>query len=118
MAAGRLDIVIEINATFALPFTWLTGGVSGTPVNLTGYDAKMQVRKDYDSPDTLLDLSVTSGHITLGGSLGTVSISAPPEETLVLPPGPAVYDLLLISGSGVTTRLLEGLVDIRKRVTE
>lgn len=114
MAAAQHDITIEQGATFQMNLVWKDAG--GTPINLTGYSARMQVRRKYSSTDYLLNL-VSPTDITLGGALGTIVVTASAAATDNLPSKPAVYDLELVSPTGVVTRLIEGSVLITPEVT-
>jgi len=116
MAAGEHDITIEQGATFQMPITWTTGVVP-TPVNLTGYTARMQVRKTYASTTAVLSLTTENGGITLGGALGTIDILASATQTAAIAIKSGVYDLELVSGGGIVTRLLQGAVEITPEVT-
>jgi len=113
MAAGLYDIIIEQGVTFQLSLTWKDSTAS--PVNLTGYSARMQVRETYESEDTLVSL-VSPTDITLGGALGTILITIPAATTGLLSFVEGVYDLELITGSNVT-RLLQGKATISREVT-
>lgn len=116
MAAASYDITIEQGATFLLPLLWKDP--QGDPVDLTGYSAKMQVRRKAGSVDPpLLDLSSTNGGITLGDAAGTIVITASATQTTAMTGRTGVYDLELTSPTGVVTRLVEGAVDIHPEVT-
>jgi hypothetical protein len=103
---GRLDMNCYQGASFDYTLTWQTGG---TPVNLSGYTARMQVRDSYDGGSAVV--SITSGTgITLGGTAGTIVVALTATQTAAIdatPSGQYVYDLELVSGSTVT-RLVEG----------
>jgi hypothetical protein len=114
MAAGVWNIVIEQGGTFSNTVTWKDG--SGVAVNLTGYTARMQIRKNPDSFVTLVEITTENGGITLGGAAGTIALLITAAVTATLPAGPAKYDLELISGSTVT-KLLKGDVSILPEVT-
>jgi hypothetical protein len=116
MALGnRYDLEIKQGATLSLTATWKDS--SGTAVNLTGYTARMQVRATYDSSSTILSLTSSSG-ITLGGSAGTIAITASATTTAALTaPWSGVWDLELVSGGGEVTRLLEGAATVSPEVT-
>lgn len=116
MALGnRYDLEIKQGATLSLTATWKDS--TGTAVNLTGYTARMQVRATYDSSSTILSLTSGSG-ITLGGSAGTIAITASATTTAALSaPWSGVWDLELVSGGGEVTRLLEGAATVSPEVT-
>jgi len=114
MPAGLYNITAEQGATFTRTITWNTS--AGTPVNLTGYTARMQVRADYDASTALLDLTTENGGITLGGALGTIVLTATATATAALSSGSYVYDLELVLGSTVT-RLVQGSFVVNAEVT-
>lgn len=115
MAAAKHDIVIEQGATFQLNLLWKDSG--GNPINLTGYTARMQVRRRVNSDTTLLDLTTENGGITLGGAAGTINVIAAATATDDIAEKTGVYDLELVSGAGIVTRLIEGCVTISPEVT-
>jgi len=115
MTAARRNIIIEQGATFT--YNLIYKDSEGTPVNLTGYTARMQVRKNVNSSDTLLDLNTENGAIVLGGSAGTIDITASATETASINSKIGAYDLEIESSSGVVKRLVEGDVTINPEVT-
>lgn len=115
MTAGRRDITIEQGATFTYNLIWKDS--DGSPIDLTGYTARMQVRKNYNTSDTLLDLTTENGAITLGGSLGTIAVVGAADDTSAIDARTGVYDLELVSAGGTVTRLIEGKVTINPEVT-
>lgn len=116
MALGnRFDIEIKQGATYQLTVTWKDS--AGTAINLTGYTARMQVRETYSSSSTIVSLTSSSG-ITLGGAAGTIAILISATTTAALTaPFSGVYDLEVVDGSGVVTRLLEGAATVSPEVT-
>ena len=110
--AGRYDITSDQFATFERTITWKDS--TGTPVNLTGYTARLQVRSTFDDSNTVVDIDETGG-ITLGGVLGTIAVSVPAAD-MGWEPGSYVWDLVLENGA--TTRLLQGSWTHRAGVTQ
>ena len=112
---GReLDLNPVYNRTFSLAFT--VAQSDDTPVDLTTYTAKMQIRAS--AGGTLyLELTDSSG-ITLGGALGTVSITITDEQTEAFTFTEAVYDLVLVSQSEVQLDVLYGAIYMHDAVTE
>ena len=109
---------LEINqgATLALVATWSDS--AGTAINLTGYTARLNVRETYASTSAVLTLTTENSGIVLGGAAGTITLAATATVTAALTaPFSGVYDLELVSGGGVVTRLLEGSATISPEVT-
>ena len=106
----------EQGATFSLSITWTNP--DGTPINITGASAKMQVRATKTSSNVILEASTTNGRITLGGSAGTVIFNIPASVTSLLSVGQYVYDLNITDSSGNITRLLEGAFFVDGEVTK
>ena len=110
---GTLNLTMWQGATWDYTLTWT---ISATPVNLTGYTARMQVRKLHSSPTAVLSLTNLAG-ITLGGSAGTIVLAATATQTAAITASTYVYDLELVSGAGVVTRLLEGTMTVDAEAT-
>ena len=115
MSAGKHDFIIEQGATFSKVLTWKDS--TGTPINLTGYSARMQVRSSVEAASTIIELTTVNSRITLGGVAGTITLNISAADTTALTAESGVYDLELVSGANVVTRLLEGNVIISKEVT-
>ena len=124
MASGKYSFVIEQGATTDFEIQYK--GSNGTPVNLSGYQARMQIRSDYggtlianlssslDSDGTGLNLSGSNGSTPLAsGSIG-LFISAASSSQFTF--AEAKYDLELVNGTTVT-RLLEGKVKLSRNIT-
>jgi hypothetical protein len=114
MAATTYDILIEQGATYSQVITYKEAGVA---INLTGYTARMQVRATLESASTLVELTTANSRIALGGAAGTITLTISATDTAALTSGRGVYDLELVSGSGIVTRLLQGVATISRNVT-
>ena len=114
MAATTYDLLIEQGATFSQLVTYKESGVA---VNLTGYTARLQVRSTLESASTIVELTTANGRIALGGAAGTITLTISATDTAALTAGRGVYDLELVSGSGIVTRLLQGVATISRNVT-
>ena len=116
MSAGVYNITIEQGADFSLQFTWKDE--NGTPVDLSAYSARMQIRETFDSDEYLVSLtSAVGGGLTLGGSNGTVLIDISSSVTATLANQDAVYDIEMLSASNYVTRLMQGTVYVSREVT-
>ncbi len=112
MAAGRYNLVIEQGATFTKR---LTIQKNAAPWNLTGYEARAQIRRSASDDTKITDIGVT---ITDPPN-GTVDLLLTSVQTAALAPQRANWDLELDDKETIpgVTRLLEGDVEIRAEVT-
>ncbi|MBL0318169.1 MAG: hypothetical protein IPP74_02520 [Alphaproteobacteria bacterium] len=111
---AKHNFYVYRGATFSEQIEWKDE--SGTPVNLTGFTARMHMRETLEAADPFLTLTTENGGITLGGVAGTIQLLASATQTTAITATSGVYDLELVSGANVT-RLLEGLVIISPEVT-
>lgn len=112
--AGTYHILTDGGATFSRQLTWKDE--TGTPVNLTSYTARMQLRTAVQNDSMVLELSTSNGRISLGGSAGTIDLTITAADMTTLVPTKYVYDLELINGT-VVTRLVQGTFTVRPEVT-
>jgi hypothetical protein len=113
--AGTYNITCNQGATFSRTITWTDSAKSA--INLTGYTARMQVRSAANSASIVLELTTANNRITLGGVAGTVTLTVDAATTANLTPSLYVYDLELVSGGGLVTRLIEGNFNVKAEVT-
>lgn len=125
MAAGKYNITIEQGATYTVEIQYKDSNSS--PIDLTGYSGRMQIRPSIGSPTAYLCLSSSlqadGTGLNFSGSAGInpptsgtigIYISAVSSSALTFDEG--VYDLEIASGSFVA-RLLQGNVKLSKEVT-
>lgn len=110
---GTLDFTCPQGTTFERTLTYKA---DGTPVNLSGYSARMQVRLNYQSASPVLSLASGSG-ITISGSAGTIALLVSASTTSAMSPSTYVYDLEIQSGGGEVSRLIEGRFIVTPEVT-
>jgi len=115
MAAATYDFEIEQGATLLKPIVWKDS--TGSAVNLTGYTAKMQVRKSASSDEILLELSTTNGKLTITPLTGTTTMVFSAATTAAITWSRGKYDLELTSSDGNVTRLIEGEITVSKEIT-
>lgn len=82
-------------------------------VNITNYTTRGQVRKSY-SASTATNFTTTITNATNGEF--TIALSR--TQTGALKAGRYVYDVEVISPTGVVTRVVEGQVTVNARVTQ
>jgi hypothetical protein len=118
MAAANYDILIEQGATFMLALRWKDN--EGTYIDLTGYSARMTIRKSYPSNQVIIELSSggINPQIVFGDQAGSINITIDDEITTEIKAfNRGVYDLELESDGGMVTRLLQGAVTFSPEVT-
>ena len=129
MSAGKYSFTIEQGATLQFEIQYKDS--TNTPIDLSTYNGRMQVRPTVGSSDVYLsltsDLQSDGTGLNFSGSNGTtppqsgsigIYISAVTSSNLDF--SEAYYDLEIYSGSGVSeyvVRLLEGKVKSAKEVT-
>ncbi len=113
---GQFNFSILSGGTFGFQINWTDS--AGTPIDLTGYSAKMQVRSSVNSVNPLMTLSTSNGQIIIPTpSNGQIFLSVSSTETAELPAGNYVYDLQMTNGSGGKDYLIQGKVVIEKMNT-
>ncbi len=128
MSAGRYSFTIEQGAT--LDFELAYKDSDNNPVDLTGYQGRMQLRPSVGSDIKYITLSSSldadGTGLNFSGSdglnpptSGTIGIFISAESSSLLSFNEAVYDLELATGSEfpIVTRLLEGQVRLSLNVT-
>jgi tRNA threonylcarbamoyladenosine modification (KEOPS) complex Pcc1 subunit len=117
MSAGLYTLTIEQGATLNLVLTYKDS--SGNLVNLTGYTARMSLRATFDAAAAILSLTTENSRISLGGAAGTITLTISATDTAALTaPQSGVYDLELVSGSAVVTRLIQGTFTVTPEATK
>lgn len=99
------------------PFNLALTNDDASPVDLSGYTAKMQARSSVTSGSVQLEASSEKGNLTINGPAGTIAIVFTADETAAISSSKLVYDLELISGGGQVSRLVYGEITVSKEVT-
>lgn len=115
---GKLNFKINRGETFHHSLKWKTE--NDEFVNLTGYRARMHIRKTIDSEEILLTLTTENNRIVLDVQGGFIlHISA--DDTTAITWNDGVYDLEMFvedgNGEIIVKRLIEGKITVTKEVT-
>lgn len=105
------NLYIDQGSTFTSTVT--VEDANDNAVNITDYTLRGQIRKSYAST-TATNFTTTISDATNGKF--TITLSS--VQTGALKAGRYVYDVEVISPSGVVTRVVEGQVTINPRVTQ
>ena len=115
MSAAIYNATIDQGATFTLEVIYKDS--AGTPINLTGYTAALQVRQNYYDETALVSLTSPSNGIVITPLLGKINITMSSTQTGSLDEGIYVYDLEINAGGGTITRLIQGQFTVSPEVT-
>lgn len=107
--ATKLNLFIDQGTDFST--TIEVADDNGTPINLTTYTGRSQMRKHYTS---------TAFHAfnVTGNSNGVITVSMNAATTANIAGGRYVWDLELVSSGNVVSRIVEGIVTINPEVTK
>jgi hypothetical protein len=128
MSAGRYSFTIEQGATIDFELAYKDS--DGNPIDLTGYQGRMQLRPSAGSETIYITLSSSldpdGTGLNFSGSSGlnpptsgTIGIFISAYSSSQLSFNEAYYDLELATGSAypIVTRLLEGQVKLSPNIT-
>ncbi len=112
MAANKKNLLIEQGSTWIDPFSLKNG--YGLPYNLTGFTGRCQIRKHVTDSEILASPVLTIDHNPKSGKF---VLTLTDTQTNLLTPCNAVYDIELVSPTGLVFRPYEGSVKINAGVT-
>ena len=110
MSAGTYNFIIDQGATFTRQ---LTVKENNSAMDLTGYSVASKMRSTHDSSTVVGTFTCTVSNAS--GGIITMSMTA--SVTGAIEEGIYVYDLEIMSGAGIVTRLLQGEITINPEVT-
>ena len=113
--AGQLDIVIEQGATWEYPFTWTSGN---SPVDITGYEFKAQIRKKADATPVIITLNTPDEIAITDGPAGIYTITIDADITSDMPDGQYQWDMFVTFPNGKVRKLWVGDVEFIPNITE
>ena len=130
MRAGNYNITCEAGSTFRRTLEIEQPDLANDPTgqtyedfDLQGYTARMQVRRTIESTAFLLELTTENGGLTINPAdeINQIYIDVAASVTASLASNfntvNAVYDLEIVNGDGVVSRILQGTFTISPEVT-
>jgi len=116
MLAGKYNIVCDQGSSFTRTLEIKTA--EGTVFSLTGYTARMEVRRTLDASTTIVSLTTTNGRISINGSTGVITLTLTAVETAALTQS-GVYDLEIVkTATGEVFKVVRGEFKLEKEVTK
>lgn len=109
--AAYANLVIDQGSTFTTALT--VEDADGNVQDLSGFTAYASIRKTYRSVTATAFDQVSIGNPTAG----EVTMRIDGATSQGMKPGRYVYDVIVMSGGNVPTRVLEGQLEITPSVT-
>jgi hypothetical protein len=109
MATPVVNITIPQGTDFSEVFTSTES--DGSASNLAGFTGASKVKKHPGAT------SSQSFSVSITGSTGEVSIAMTAGKTVTLDPGRYYYDVVLTSGTGSVSRMVEGMAIVTAGIT-
>ena len=121
MLAGSYNMVCEQGTTFSRQFELQYPDPEDPTVylvfNLTGYTARMQIRRTIESSTAMISLTTENNGISINGAAGKVTVVMTANQTAALDSS-GVYDIELINNSGTVSRMVQGNFTLSLEVTK
>jgi hypothetical protein len=108
---------MEIMQGADMTFEWILTDDNGDIKNISGYTAKMQIRRRTSDDSVLAEYSTTNGKLAVTGSSGKITLTLGHTDTAALTFTQGVYDLYIASATTVIDYITRGDVDVIARVT-
>jgi len=118
MPAGRLDLVMEQGVRFRK--TIYIKDDDGNAEDIENYNFEMHIRHFIGDTDVIKAITVANGLITISTPTtdGKIVIELSDTDTSALSFDNAVYDIEMTDAAGKLTRILEGIITMRREVTK
>ena len=110
---------VQFNPLSAVAFeTYTTGGYLQwfTPHDLSGYTARLDIKNKVGGT-VLLSLTTANSGIVIDSSAKTITLNVSATASAALDWKAGVYDLELVSPTGIVTELLNGSVTVNSEIT-
>ena len=117
------DITCDQGSTLSVVFTIQTAALA--PYNLTGYDARLQVRRSYGDTNALISATLANSKLALTNPTGgVITLTLAPSDTSSIRFNEkdddtldCVYDLEIQSAAGAVYKPSKGAFTISREVT-
>lgn len=120
---NTLDIVMDQGSSLTYVFNLKNANLD--PIDLTGYDVRMQVRKTYGAANSVISCTLSNNKVILtNASLGIITLALLPSDTSGIRFNEVdddtlecVYDLEVQSTLGVVFKPARGNFTLNREVT-
>lgn len=92
----------------------ITDDITNAAVNISGYSAESQIRRSYYSSNISANITCT----VTDAANGELTMSMTAANTANIKAGRYVFDLKIVDTSNITSRILEGIINVTPQVTK
>ena len=110
---AEVDLCLPQGQTWDTSIVWES---DGTPVDLTGYIARMMLRTTSEAASPTVSLSTATSTMT-ALSNGTIGLSYSAISSAAITAATYLYDLEVQSASGNVRRLMQGRAVVSREIT-
>lgn len=89
----------------------------GVPMDVTGWDASMTLRKRARSDDFVTQFTVGTGRVTIGSTDGLIEFTMTEEDSAALEACDGVYDIRVKNADGFRWQAQSGKFKITREIT-
>lgn len=115
MTSAKYDFCLGQGTDVDLPF--VLRDASGQALNLTGYKARMQMRRSIYDKDAVDTLTTENGRIRIDHEEGRITCTFPNAQTESYPAQTLVYDLEVVEPDNRVKRVVGGRITVTPEVT-
>lgn len=112
MTAPYIELNIDQGTDFADTIT-LTSDINNVPINVANYIVTSQLRRSYYSANASANMTCSISD----GPNGVISFGLSAANSANIKAGTYVFDVKVNDGTGIISRILEGVIFINPRVT-
>lgn len=106
------NLYVDQGSDYASVVTVLSA--NGSPLNLTGYTVKSQMRKSFSSSQAF-DFTAE----VYNAAMGQIKLSLTAAQSQLIPAGRWLYDVEITQvSSGAKKRVVEGIVEVTPQITQ
>ena len=110
--ASQVELYCDQGSDFSITLD-LTND-DGTAINVANYTFSSSIRKSYYSSGVTANLSVS----VLDNANGNIRLSLNSATTANIKAGRYLYDVKMVDGSSVVSRVIEGIITVYPQITK
>lgn len=110
---NNADLTLFQGKTINIPLIW--GG--STPINVTGYDARLCVKANYSDASALFEFTVANSRVSIGTTDGLITFTMSATDSAALTaPFSGLYEIEVEDAVGTVHRAMYGKLKVDPEV--